>query len=86
MVRPVYRLNTQLHGGDDPNNATPDEEARGLAGRFFIFAGVQARGLNGFDAFPEQWAIDWSLFFDIDGQGPIRQETCQPGTRSTRHS
>jgi hypothetical protein len=69
MVRPVYRLNTELHGGDDPNNATPDEEARGLAGRFFIFAGVQARGLNGFDAFPQQWAIDWSLFFDINGSG-----------------
>jgi len=67
MVRPIYRLNTLLKGGDDPNNATPDEAKRGLAGRFFIFAGVQARGLNGFDEFPEQWAIDWSLFFDIDG-------------------
>ena len=40
---------------------------RGLAGRFFIFAGVQHRGLNGFDEFPKQWAIDWSLFFDIKG-------------------
>jgi hypothetical protein len=38
-----------------------------LAGRFFIFAGVQKRGLNGFDEFPEQWAIDWSLFFDVGG-------------------
>ena len=28
---------------------------------------MQNRGLNGFDAFPEQWAIDWSLFFDIRG-------------------
>jgi len=67
MVRPIYRLNTELKGGDDPNKATPDEEKRGLAGRFFIFAGVQKRGLNGFDEFPEQWAIDWSLFFDVDG-------------------
>src|SRR5262249_39057716 len=67
MVRPIYRLNTELGGGDDPNKATDDEVKRGLAGRFFIFAGVQARGLNGFDAFPEQWAIDWRLFFDIDG-------------------
>ncbi len=69
MVRPIYRLNTQLHGGDKPLMATPDEIGRGLGGRFFIFAGVQSRGLNGFDAFPEQWAIDWSLFFDIDGSG-----------------
>jgi hypothetical protein len=67
MVRPIYRLNTQLDGGDNPNQATPEERKRGLAGRFFVFAGVQNRGLNGFDAFPEQWAIDWSLFFDIKG-------------------
>jgi len=67
MVRPIYRLNTELQGGDNPAEATPDEVKRGLAGRFFIFAGVQARGLNGFDAFPEQWAIDWSLFFNIKG-------------------
>jgi hypothetical protein len=69
MVRPIYRLNTELNGGDDPLHATPDEVRRGLAGRFFIFAGVQRRGLNGFDEFPSQWAIDWSLFFDIDGSG-----------------
>ena len=67
MVRPIYRLNTQLAGGDDPLVATLDEKARGLDGRFFVFAGVQARGLNGFDEFPAQWAIDWSLFFDIGG-------------------
>ncbi|WP_096448312.1 peroxidase family protein [Mesorhizobium sp. 113-1-2] len=69
MVRPIYRLNTELNGGDDPLSATPDEKARGLAGRFFIFAGVASRGLNGFNEFPTQWAIDWSLFFDIDGSG-----------------
>ena len=69
MVRPIYRLNTQLHGGDNPLMATPDEIDRGLQGRFFIFAGVQSRGLNGFGAFPKPWAIDWSLFFDIDGSG-----------------
>ncbi len=71
MVRPIYRLNTKLKGGDDPLQATPAEQARGLEGRFFIFAGVQSRGLNGFDAFPAQWAIDWSLFFDIDGSGQL---------------
>jgi hypothetical protein len=67
MVRPIYRLNTQLAGGTDPNQAIKDEIRRGLAGRFFIFAGVHNRGLNGFDEFPEKWAIDWSLFFDIAG-------------------
>ncbi len=69
MVRPIYRLNTQLAGGDDPQHATPDEEERGLAGRFFIFAGVGRRALNGFRAFPAEWAIDWSLFFDVGGSG-----------------
>lgn len=28
MVRPIYRLNTQLHGGDDPNVATQSKEPR----------------------------------------------------------
>ena len=69
MVRPIYRLNTELKGGDDPLAATPDEKARGLEGRFFIFAGVAQRALNGFGEFPNQWAIDWSLFFDINGSG-----------------
>lgn len=79
MVRPIYRLNTQLVGGDDPNKSTPDEQKRGLDGRFFIFAGVQKRGLNGFDEFPEQWAIDWSLFFDIKGSiNKVGKERVQP--------
>ena len=69
MVRPIYRLNRELHGGDNPQQATPTEEAQGIAGRFFIFAGVQKRGLNGFDTVPTDWAIDWSLFFDLDGSG-----------------
>ena len=69
MVRPIYRLNSRLKGGDNPLEATPDEIARGLAGRFFIFAGVNKRALNGFGEFPDEWAIDWSLFFDIDGSG-----------------
>ena len=69
MVRPIYRLNTRLKGGDNPEEATPDEKRRGIEGRFFIFAGIHDRGLNGFDEFPQQWAIDWSLFFDVDGSG-----------------
>jgi hypothetical protein len=71
MVRPIYRLNTELNGGANPNHATPEEISRGLAGRFFIFAGVQNRGLNGFDEFPKQWAIDWSLYFNIKGSGDL---------------
>lgn len=70
MVRPVYRLSTQLNTGDDPDKeASKDEADRGLAGRFFIFAGVHRRALNGFGSFPQNWAIDWRLFFDIDGSG-----------------
>ena len=78
MVRPIYRLNQNLNGVEDSNNLTPVEEdeqnKRFIAGRFFIFAGVQKRGLNGFDAFPEQWAIDWSLFFDINGSGKLKDK------------
>jgi hypothetical protein len=68
MVRPIYRLNTNSEGGSDPK-ATAAEKANGLDERLFIFAGVQRRGLNGFDAFPQQWGIDWSLFFNINGSG-----------------
>jgi Animal haem peroxidase len=79
MVRPIYRLNKELNGGDDEAEATPQEEKAGVAGRFFIFAGVQERGLNGFDTFPKQWAIDWSLFFDIKGSGNrVGKERVQP--------
>jgi hypothetical protein len=67
MVRPIYRLNGNLHGGDDPNAATPTEKKQGVDGRFFVFAGVHDRALNGFGEFPKEWAIDWSLFFDIGG-------------------
>src|SRR5262249_34905524 len=56
------RLNTELGRG-----ASPDEIDRGIAGRQFIFAAVQAQGLNGFRAFPAEWAIDWRLFFELQG-------------------
>jgi hypothetical protein len=65
MVRPIYRLNTLHDGGKNPSSATQDEIDSGLAGRFFIFAGVQRRGLGGFAEFPSDWAIDWSLYFDM---------------------
>jgi hypothetical protein len=69
MVRPIYRLNTELDGGADPLQATDEERERGLDGRFFLFAGLNKRALNGFGEFPTPWAIDWNLFFDIDGSG-----------------
>lgn len=62
MVRPIYRLNTQHTAAGQGDDAS-------LNGRFFIFAGVQERGLNGFGQFPRHWAIDWSLFFDINDSG-----------------
>ena len=80
MVRPIYRLNTQLSGGKDPLHSSSQEtNSQHIDGRFFVFAGVQARGLNGFDAFPTQWSIDWSLFFDIKGSGSrTGKERVQP--------
>ena len=62
MVRPIYRLNAK-HTQNGPTDSPS------IAGRFFIFAGVQERGLNGFGQFPRHWAIDWSLFFDMNGSG-----------------
>jgi hypothetical protein len=63
MVRPIYRLNTELGSG-----ASQDEIDRGVAGRQFIFAAVQDEGLNGFRKFPDIWAIDWNLFFETAGK------------------
>jgi hypothetical protein len=68
MVRPIYRLNTKLSGGNPaPDPTNPNECQRGIDGRQFIFAGLKERGLNGFDAFPQEWGIDWNLFFDLTG-------------------
>jgi hypothetical protein len=63
MVRPIYRLNTEL--GSD---ASKDEIKRGVGGRQFIFAAVAKQALNGFRGFPTIWAIDWNLFFEINGK------------------
>ena len=60
------RLNST---GDDPS----------LEGRFFIFAGVHQRGLNGFQDFPDQWGMDWSLFFDINNsKSEVGKKRVQP--------
>jgi hypothetical protein len=80
MVRPIYRLNTRLTGGNNPDHTTPNEQQRGIDGRQFIFAGLKARGLNGFDAFPQEWGIDWNLFFDLTGDKDrrINKDRTQP--------
>ncbi len=57
MVRPIYRLNTTL------------------AGRQMIFAEMDAQkaaaSLVGFRVFPNNWAVDWNLFFKIDDDPPV---------------
>jgi len=60
MVRPIYRLNTEL--GD---NATQDQKERGVAGRQFIFGARGDESLNGFREFHRTWGIDWQLFFEF---------------------
>jgi hypothetical protein len=60
MVRPVYRLSAKdlkPHGG----------AIKGLGGRKAVFAADPLDGLNGFREFPQDWAIDWRLYFDTSG-------------------
>jgi Animal haem peroxidase len=64
MVRPIYRLNTTL-GKNPPPKDDP------VNGRLLIFHPEDdAQSLNGFRAFPANWAIDWSLFFDMGDKRP----------------
>jgi len=74
MIRPIYRLNTELG-----NRASAEDVKRGVGGRQFIFAAIRDQGLNGFRRFPDTWAIDWNLFFetrrklnDPANRGPLR--------------
>jgi Animal haem peroxidase len=66
MIRPVYRLNTSN------------------SDRFFIFPvkdknGNLTDGLTGFKSFPEDRAVDWTLFFNIDKNRPeLGPERIQP--------
>ncbi len=80
MVRPIYRLNTKLTGGNIHDATDPNEQKRGLDGRQFIFAGLKQRGLNGFDEFPKEWGIDWNLFFDLNGdkESRVNKNRTQP--------
>jgi len=58
-VRSVYRLNSTMQGSPDDRRKNP-----AMAGRKAIFAAVDQSGLNGFREFPEEWGIDWSLYFE----------------------
>lgn len=63
IIRPVYRLNQTLVGGG------PDKDP--INGRQFIFTKLDSeQGLNGFREFPSNWAIDWSLYFDMGNKPP----------------
>jgi hypothetical protein len=50
MVRPIYRINTQVE-------------------RMPIISST-GENLLGFRAYPQNWAIDWRLFFDMAGGAP----------------
>ena len=65
MVRPIYRLSTELTAG--PMDEVT-REVTNVSGRKFIFAAVRNSGLNGFQEFPDSWGIDWSLFFELNGK------------------
>ena len=78
-IRSVYRLNTQMKG-------TADEQSRNpaAAGRKFIFAAVDQSGLNGNRAFPEEWAIDWGLFFET--RSPMTPDQIATGPQKVQPS
>jgi hypothetical protein len=64
MVRPIYRLNTTL-GVNPPPASDP------VNGRLFILhPDDDAQSLNGFRAFPSNWAIEWDMFFDFGNRLP----------------
>ena len=73
MVRPIYRLNTEL----DMGGAKIGEDDS-LAGRHLVFAGVSKRALNGFGTFPMEWAIDWRLFFGEISRTHFDKNRVQP--------
>jgi hypothetical protein len=73
MVRPIYRLNTELDMGGE---GVGENDA--LRGRNLIFAGISSRALNGFKPFNSQWAIDWKLFFGTPTMTGLDKHRVQP--------
>ena len=74
MVRPIYRLNTNLSSADFSFSTD---------GRQMIFAAMNpaqnAESLVGFREFPAIWAVDWSLFFrGLEPNDPFGPKRLQP--------
>ena len=78
-IRSVYRLNAQMTGTAEEQRRNP-----AAAGRKFIFAAVDQAGLNGNRAFPEEWAIDWGLFFET--RGPMTPDQIALGAQKVQAS
>jgi len=74
LIRPVYRLNTEMRGTEQELVANP-----ALSGRRQIFAASYYAGLNGFREFPAEWAVDWKLYFEIDNK--LDHRTAAQGAR-----
>ena len=70
LIRPVYRLNTEMRGTAQEQATNP-----ALSGRRQIFAASYYAGLNGFREFPAEWGIDWRLYFEIDRKLDYRKVT-----------
>jgi hypothetical protein len=70
LIRPVYRLNTEMRGTEQELLSHP-----ALSGRRQIFAASYYAGLNGFREFPAEWAVDWKLYFEIDNKLDYRTVT-----------
>ena len=70
LIRPVYRLNTEMRGTEQELMSNP-----ALSGRRQIFAASHYAGLNGFREFPAEWAVDWRLYFEIDNKLDYRTVT-----------
>ena len=78
-VRSVYRLNALMHGSPEDRRRNP-----AMAGRKAIFAAVDQSGLNGFREFPEEWGIDWSLYFET--RNPMTPARIVDGARKVQPS
>jgi len=78
-IRPVYRLNTVMQGSPEDRRNNP-----AMAGRRAIFAAVDQSGLNGFREYPEEFGIDWSLFFET--RHPMTPERISDGTHKVQPS
>jgi len=74
MIRPLYRLNKNF-GVNPPKTSDP------INGRQSIFTPTDTeQGLNGFRKIPVNFAIDWSLYFNMGIKGQPRKgvERIQP--------